>query len=75
MIMKVQGESPFQIFLHSFCVSPSAEGYVLNYSADGYSYTAWEDPVPADEVLVVNGSPEGMYFKLMGNNSILTIQG
>lgn len=75
MKISVVGETPFQTGLESFCISPSSTEYVLNYSADGYAYTAWEESTPANEVLVVNGSPSGMYFKLVGNKDILTLQG
>ena len=40
--IKVKGEQPFQILAHSFAVTPSSEGYTLNYSANGEEYTAWE---------------------------------
>ena len=33
--IKIKGEAPFQVLSHSFIVSPSEEGYTLNYSADG----------------------------------------
>jgi hypothetical protein len=75
MKIYIDGEKPFQVGLDNFVISPSNEGYVLHYSADGYGYTAWEEATPANEVLVVNGVPNGMYFKLIGNNTILTLQG
>ncbi len=71
---KITGEAPFQVLAHSFSVSPSAEGYTLNYSADGYNYTAYTDATPANENLIVNGIACGMYFKLAGNASEVTIQ-
>ena len=71
--IKVTGEQPFQILAHSFAVSPSAEGYTLNYSANGEEYTAWEEATPANEVLVVNGVAKLMYFKLVGNQSDVEI--
>lgn len=75
MTIKINGEHPFQWKTGSYAVSPSNEEYTLHYSADGYSYTAWEEPTPANEVLVVNGVADGMYFKMVGNNSVLMIQG
>lgn len=75
MKIYIDGEKPFQVGLDNFVISPSNEEYILNYSADGYGYTAWEEVTPANEVLVVNGVPNGMYFKLIGNKSILTLQG
>lgn len=71
--LKIKGEQPFQILAHSFAVSPSAEGYTLNYSANGEEYTAWEEATPANEVLVVNGVAKLMYFKLVGNQSDVEI--
>ena len=75
MKLFIDKDKPFQTGLDNFVISPSNEGYILNYSADGISYTAWNEPTPANEVLVVNGVPNGMYFKLVGNNTILTLQG
>ena len=71
--IKITGEQPFQVLATSFAVSPSAEGYTLNYSANGVEYTAWEEATPANEVLVVNGVAKLMYFKLVGNASDLDI--
>ena len=71
--IKITGEQPFQILATSFAISPSAEGYTLNYSANGVEYTAWEEATPANEVLVVNGVAKLMYFKLVGNASELDI--
>ena len=71
--LKIKGEQPFQILAHSFAVTPSAEGYTLNYSANGVEYTAWEEATPANEVLVVNGVAKLMYFKLVGNASDVEI--
>lgn len=75
MKISVVADKPFQTGIESFCISPSNDEYVLWYSADGIKYTAWSESTPADEVLVVNGAPEGMYFKLVGNKDILTLQG
>lgn len=71
--IKVKGEESFQILAHSFAVTPSNEGYTLQYSATGEDFTDWVDPVPANETLVVNGCAKLMYFKLKGNNSDVEI--
>lgn len=72
--IKVNGEAAFQISVaHSMGVSPSAEGYTLNYSADGFDYTAWEEATPANENLFVINFPKGAYFKLVGNQSEVTV--
>lgn len=69
----ITGEQPFQILAHSFSVSPSTEGYTLNYSANGTDYTAWTEATPANETLVVNSIAKSMWFKLSGNNSEVSI--
>lgn len=70
MVNKViQAETPFQVLAHSFAISPSAEGYTLNYSANGTDYTAWAEATQANDTCVVNGAAKGMWFKLVGNKS------
>ena len=69
----ISGEAQFQVLAHSFSVSPSEEGYTLNYSADGKSFTAWEDATPANETLFVVNVPKMAYFKLVGNGSDVVI--
>lgn len=69
----ITGEKAFSVPTRSFAVSPSNEGYTLNYSADGVSYTAYTTATPANEVLIVNGVPKGMIYKLVGNQSELTV--
>lgn len=71
---KISGETPFQITgAHSMGISVSSEGYTLNYSADGFTYTAWEEATPANENTFVINFPKGAYFKLVGNGSTVTI--
>lgn len=69
----VNGEQPFQVCAHSFSVSPSASGYTLAYSADGSQFTEYTQSTPANEVLIVNGVGNNMYFKLVGNTSEVTV--
>lgn len=69
----VSGEKAFSIPTRSFAVSPSSEGYTLNYSADGVSYTAYTTATPANEVLIVNGVPKSLVYKLVGNQSDVTV--
>lgn len=73
MILQISGEKPFQVLAHSFSVSPSSEGYTLQYSADGINWTDYEEAVPADENLIVNDCAFGQYIKLSGNNSEVTV--
>lgn len=75
MKLSIDKDKPFQTGISSFAISAAKNAYTLHYSADGYSYTAWTKETPANEVLVVNGAPKGMYFKLVGNKDILTLQG
>ena len=69
ILIKIKGEQPFQVLSHSFIVSPSSEGYTMNYSGDGEHWTPWTASTPADENLIVNGVAFGTYIKLAGNNS------
>ena len=73
MILQISGEKPFQVLAHSFSVSPSNEGYTLQYSANGTEWTSFDTEVPADETLVVNDCAFGQYIKLSGNNSEVTV--
>ena len=70
---KVSGETPFQINAHSFAVSPSTEEYTLAYSADGISYTSYSESTPIGENLFVNGVPKSCFFRLLNNQSEVTV--
>lgn len=72
-VQNVTGEAPFRVFAGSFCVSPSAQGYVLNYSADGKNWTADVNEMPANETHNFWGITPGMYFKLVGNTDTVTV--
>lgn len=72
--MKIQGEQIFSVPTTSFAVSPSNEGYVLEYSADAISFTAIDEDTPAGEVAVFNDTAKGMVFRLRGNQSEVYIQ-
>ena len=75
MIKMITGEEPFQTINGNFSVSPSNEGYTLEYSTDGVSFTDWDEPVPANEVLIVTDVPLiPIFWKLKGNNSIVNVQ-
>lgn len=73
MVQKINGKAAFQVLSHSFSVSPSSEGYTLQYSADGINWTDYEEEVPADETLIVNGIAFGQFIRLDGNESEVTI--
>jgi hypothetical protein len=72
--MKVQGEEVFSVPTERFAISPSNEGYTLNYSADGVNFTAIDEATPANEVGVFVDAPKGMSYKLVGNNSTVYTQ-
>lgn len=75
MIKKITGEQPWQTINGNFSVSPSNEGYTLQYSADGSSFTDWNEATPSGETLIVTGIPLlPLYWRLRGNNSEVTVQ-
>lgn len=69
----ISGETPFQVQAHSFSVSPSASGYTLAYSADGIGWTNYTESTPANEVHIINGVANNMYWKLVGNSGDVTV--
>lgn len=69
----IQGEQPFQVDAHSFSVSPSSQGYTLQYSSDGVNFTSYEEAVPANETLICNGVAFNQYIRLSGNTDTVTI--
>ena len=71
---KIIGEAVFQIVAAAFAISPSASGYTLNYSVDGVNWTAYEEATEADKTELVNSPVAGMYYKLAGNTSEVTIR-
>jgi len=72
--MIVKGESPFQVPGRAFAISPSLEGYTLNYSVDGVDWTAYEEATASGVTELVNCPVEGMFFKLAGNFTDVTIR-
>lgn len=71
--MIVKAEAIFRVNATAFAVSPSKEGYTLNYSANDTEWTAYKDATPANENLVVTNVPFGMQYKLVGNKSDVKI--
>ena len=69
----VSGSTPFQVLAHSCVISPSAQGYTLNYSSDGENFTAWDEATPANENLIVNGLAYGTYLCLSGNTDNVVV--
>lgn len=75
MTKTIVGEQPFQSVNGNFSVSPSNEGYTLQYSADGIHYSSYETPVAANDTLIVTGLPLlPIFWRLYGNNSTVTVQ-
>lgn len=72
--IKVNSENAFQVLAHSFSVSPSQSGYILQYSTNGVDFTSYEEATPSNENLIVNGIAKGMYFKLKNNVGDVYIQ-
>ena len=72
MITKITGESPFQVMAETFCISPSNEGYTIQFSADGTSYTDLI-AVEAGVNKTVSEQAVGTYYKLVGNASEITV--
>lgn len=66
--IKIEANASFQVLSHSFSVSPSSAAYTLQYSASGLEndWTDYEEEVPADETLIVNGCAFGQYIRLDG---------
>lgn len=65
----IVGEEKFQVLANSFSIGPAREETYLMYSADGRNYTKWEDKIPANENLVVNGISNGMWFYMKNNKT------
>lgn len=72
MITKVTGEAPFQILTNNFSISPSQEGYTLQISADGKNYSSLFT-VGANTTRLVTGVAANSYYRLLGNESEVTI--
>ena len=60
-------EEAKQIGAHSFSVAPTSAGFTIAYSADGINFTNYSEATPANEVLLVNGAPKNVFWKLVGN--------
>jgi len=72
--MKVSGENTFNVPTNSFAISPSNEGYTLQYSADGVNWSDYSDATESGVTAIVNFAPKGLMYKLSGNTSEVYIQ-
>lgn len=72
MVIKVSGESPFQILSTTFSIGPSTSGYDLYFSADGVNYTQLFT-VGANVNRQVTQVAAGSYYKLVGNTGNVVV--
>ena len=72
-LQTIEGEEVFRIFAESFSVSPSAQGYNVNYSVDGKNWTPDVKESPANETNIFYVSVPGMYYKLVGNTDTVKV--
>jgi len=74
----IEGSAPFQIEAHSFMISASGQSYVLGFMAGDVpsenvdDYTQWGEEIPAGINLPVINVPRSCWWKLIGNEDILT---
>lgn len=73
MEIKISGEQQFSVPTTSFGISPSAEGYTLAYSVNGVDFTEYQTPTDAGENVICNFASKGLYYKLVGNASDVTV--
>lgn len=69
----VNGEKPFQLMSEKFAINgANTTAYTLQYSVDG---VFWSDAasVDANTQAVILNSVDGMYYRLSGNTTDLTI--
>lgn len=69
----VNGEEVFSVPTWNFSISPSNEGYTLNYSADGKAFSAWGTATAAGAQEIVVNAPANMFYKLIGNKGKVTV--
>ena len=72
MVIKVSGESPFQILSTTFSIGPSSSGYDLYFSADGVNYSKLFT-VAANTNRQVTQVAAGSYYKLSGNTDNVVV--
>lgn len=72
MQYKISNEQPFQVLCSSFSISPSQQNYTLNISADGRNYSPLFT-VASGQTRLVTGVASGSYYKLVGNQSEVTV--
>lgn len=72
--VSVPGETIFRVPVGNFALSPSAEGYTLNYSVNGVNFDAWDTATAAGKNEIITNAHCGLYYKCVGNQSNLTLQ-
>lgn len=72
MIVKINGEQPFQILADNFSISPSESSYVLQVSADGKEYSDLFS-VGAGITRMITGVAAGSFYRLKNNTSEVSV--
>lgn len=67
--MKIQTNKSFNVPAEGFAVSAPSAPYTLQYSADGVTFSDYEETIPANEVLFVSGLPKNAIYKLKSNTT------
>lgn len=62
----ISGNKPFKTTTKSFTVGKTTGGYTLAYGVDKEDLTAYTEPTPAGEDLIVNGATPLTWFMLSG---------
>lgn len=73
MIIKINGETPFQSLGDSIAIGASESGYTLYFSTDGVNYTSTGKSVTANTELQYKANTEGLYYKLVGNTGEVSV--
>lgn len=72
MIIKITGQTPFQVNADNFTISPSTSSYVLQVSADGVSFSDLFT-VPANTTRMVTGVANGSIYRLKNNTDEVSV--
>lgn len=72
MILKITGEQAFQINATNFTISPAAEDYTLQISADGAEFTDLFN-VSSGQTRMITNVANGAYYRLYGNTGEVSI--
>lgn len=73
MKKEITGEEAFSCASGAIAIPATSNGYTINYSADGVTWTEYEEEVPADENCFIMNAIVGTFFKLVGNTDTINI--